>query len=354
KLTKEFQTGLNERRRAAYLSYKNSIQSLLSGLEKDIERVAIENSKSIRKVSQDVQMARQVLLRHSKLSAWNAFTWKKTQNEKENARENEIANERGPHRLPHLAKNSCGEYHKLTNEQKQALLDEYAQTKAVASKGVRVSARSKVNDASQTLEAIETMLDNLCSRTGLEALLFATRGSLDMPLKGVTYATPGVEEFLQSTMKIDTTDFLAKMEGFALQGLKAGVVQNHQQRRTELRTSVRNEVTKQLRDITGVNSARMEWKHYFRNVVKRYSIEIQGWPGDIPLEAVGDLSCARLEDLLKKLSNGVICWKKLTEDELAQREEEHALQIQNGDISASPPRRPRSDKGKKRKRTSGA
>jgi hypothetical protein len=41
-----------------------------------------------------------------------------------------------------------------------------------------------------------------------------------MPLKGVTYATPGVKEFLQSTMKIDTTDFLAKMEGFALQGLK--------------------------------------------------------------------------------------------------------------------------------------
>ncbi len=98
----------------------------------------------------------------------------------------------------------------------------------------------------------------------------------------------------------------------------------------------------------------MEWKHYFRNVVKRYSIEIQGWPGDIPLETVGDLSCARLEDLLKKLSNGTICWKKLTEDELAQREEEHALQIQNGDISASLPRRPRSDKGKKRKRTSGA
>ncbi len=60
KLTKEFQTGLNERRRAAYLSYKNAIQSLLSGLEKDIERVAIENRKSIKKVSQDVQMARQV------------------------------------------------------------------------------------------------------------------------------------------------------------------------------------------------------------------------------------------------------------------------------------------------------
>jgi len=46
----------------------------------------------------------------------------------------------------------------LTKEQKQAFLDEYAQSKAVASKGVRVSARSKVNDAAQTLEAVETMV----------------------------------------------------------------------------------------------------------------------------------------------------------------------------------------------------
>lgn len=51
-------------------------------------------------------------------------------------------------------------------------------------------------------------------------MLFATRGSTDLPMKGVTFATPGVEHFLEGVMKSDPQDFLGKMEGFAVQGVK--------------------------------------------------------------------------------------------------------------------------------------
>jgi len=37
---------------------------------------------------------------------------------------------------------------------------------------------------------------------------------------GSSYATEGVEHFISEVLKIDNTDFIRKMEGFAIQGLK--------------------------------------------------------------------------------------------------------------------------------------
>jgi hypothetical protein len=51
-------------------------------------------------------------------------------------------------------------------------------------------------------------------------MLFATRGTTDLPMKGVAFSTAGVKHFLEGVMKIDPQDFLGKMEGFAVQGVK--------------------------------------------------------------------------------------------------------------------------------------
>ena len=51
-------------------------------------------------------------------------------------------------------------------------------------------------------------------------MLFTTHGSTDLPMKGVTFATAGVKNFLEAVMKTDPQDFLGKIEGFAVQGVK--------------------------------------------------------------------------------------------------------------------------------------
>jgi hypothetical protein len=51
-------------------------------------------------------------------------------------------------------------------------------------------------------------------------MLFAMRGSTNLPMKGVTFATAGVENFLEGVLKTDPQDFLGKMEGFTVQGVK--------------------------------------------------------------------------------------------------------------------------------------
>jgi hypothetical protein len=70
------------------------------------------------------------------------------------------------------------------------------------------------------LKLIPVKLNNLKSRMGIETMLFVTHGSTDLPMNGVTFATVGVKNFLEVVMKTDPQDFLGKMEGFAVQGVK--------------------------------------------------------------------------------------------------------------------------------------
>jgi hypothetical protein len=43
---------------------------------------------------------------------------------------------------------------------------------------------------------------------------------MDLPLHGIAFTTEGVEDFLEGAMKMDMQDFIGKMEGFAVQGVK--------------------------------------------------------------------------------------------------------------------------------------
>jgi flagellar hook protein FlgE len=77
-------------------------------------------------------------------------------------------------------------------------------------------------------------------------MLFTTRGSTDLPIRGVAFATEGVEDFLEGAMKTDTQDFITKMEGFAVQGVK-GAAKNHQQHAAALRADIRSKIQQGLR-----------------------------------------------------------------------------------------------------------
>jgi hypothetical protein len=145
-----------------------------------------------------------------------------------------------------------------------------------------------------------------------------------------------------------------------------GAAKNHQQRLSAIRADIRNEMTESLsktsyiyeyiliniycvETVVGDDTARMEWKHYWRNVVKRYHVIIEGWPDKIPFRNLSDASSPLpdLENLLRKWRNGKTYWKTLTEDEIKVLDLEHDAQIENGELDAPIPRRRRSDYGKK-------
>ena len=102
---------------------------------------------------------------------------------------------------------------------------------------------------------------------------------------------------------------------------------------------------------SGVPGAKMEWIHYFRNVVKRYSVIIEGWPPEIEFVNLSSASIDNLQKLRRKWKQGTTHWKKLSLAELEKSEKEHDAQIEDGEIQAPPLRRTRSDKGRKRRRS---
>ena len=94
----------------------------------------------------------------------------------------------------------------------------------------------------------------------------------------------------------------------------------------------------------------MEWKHYGRNVVKRYMVVIEGWPTNIPFRNLSDASSSLsdLESLLRKWRSGKVYWKAITNSELQELDSARNVEIEHGDQEAPAPRRRRSDYGKKR------
>ncbi|KAG1720808.1 hypothetical protein EDB19DRAFT_1597968, partial [Suillus lakei] len=56
--------------------------------------------------------------------------------------------------------------------------------------------------------------------------------------------------------------------------------ENHQQRVAKIRGQIRSEINVAL--LTGNPKATMQWTHFFRNIVKCYSVVIEGWPEQIP------------------------------------------------------------------------
>jgi hypothetical protein len=80
----------------------------------------------------------------------------------------------------------------------------------------------------------------------------------------------------------------------------------------------------------------MQWKNYFCNVVKQYSVVIEGWPAEIEFANLSKSSSSmdNLEKLLCKWKQGTTYWKKLTHAELEKLEEECDAQIEDGGIQA--------------------
>ncbi|KAG1886378.1 uncharacterized protein F5891DRAFT_1201046 [Suillus fuscotomentosus] len=174
--------------------------------------------------------------------------------------------------------------------------------------GLHVSEKFKINDITQTLKAVKNELNSLNCCTGAETILYTTRGSTDLLLRGVAFATKGVQHFMSSVMGIDNQDLVSKMEGFAVQGMK------------EL--------------ITGDPDARMQWTHYFRNVVQHYQVAIESWPDNITFTNLSQASSARpdLEMLYSKWESKQIKWKVLADEEFEELYSKCQGQIDRGKI----------------------
>ncbi|KAI6013403.1 hypothetical protein BKA83DRAFT_4063243 [Pisolithus microcarpus] len=342
-LTQEAREEFLAQRRSKKEHFKQDLDNTWQQIDDATKTIALANHKSVNRVRRELYLGHNSFhTRRSKLSAWNAFCWKKKK---------EYSNVQlpgGKSALPALVRKASEEYKSLSMEEKKALIEEYARHKERKTFGLRATAKSKVNDITETLKAVENELTSLQYRTGAETVLYMTRGSTDLPLRGVAFATEGVENFMGTVMRIDNQDLVSKMEGFAVQGVK-GAAANYQQHVSQVRGAIREIINAKLQEITGQPNAKMQWAHYFRNVVTRYLVSIEGWPDRIPFTNLSTISSALpdLEMLLRKWEAGSTFWKLLNNQDYEVLCRECDAKLNSGELVEGT-RRTRSDKGTKR------
>ncbi|KAG1835967.1 hypothetical protein DFJ58DRAFT_735336 [Suillus subalutaceus] len=261
------------------------------GLDEMVKTIASSHHKSFRCVQNDLCLGRGLMrFKHSKLNVWNTFCWKKRQ-------ENDGNGATGKNVLQELAE----------------LLVEYGKHKEMQATGIQISTKAKLN--------------NLRSWTGVESMFYATCGSTNLPVHGVNFTTEGVDEFMSSTMNINSQDLISKMEGFAVRQkiIKSSVLQ--------FSSAIRHEIGKRLVEITKDEDAKMHWTNYFRNVVQCYQVIIEGWPTNIPFTNLSKVSSALpdLDMLLRKWRSNAIKWRRVDDEEFQQLLKERNESLENGE-----------------------
>ncbi|KIK13830.1 hypothetical protein PISMIDRAFT_118101 [Pisolithus microcarpus 441] len=111
-----------------------------------MKTITLANHKSINHVQRELYLGHNSFrTRRSKPSAWNAFCWKKKKEHDDGGRS----------ALSALVQQASEEYRSLSMEDKAALIEEYMHHKEHKTFGLRATAKSKVNNITGTLKAIE-------------------------------------------------------------------------------------------------------------------------------------------------------------------------------------------------------
>ncbi|KAG2126224.1 hypothetical protein DEU56DRAFT_758971 [Suillus clintonianus] len=331
-MSKEARATLTAGRRAKSRQFKVALDEAWNQLDDATKTIASAHHKSIRRVQNDLYIGHGILRsRRTNRICGTRSAGKKVKTVRIGTRVETT--------LKQLVREHKDEYLALSKEEQEVLLKEYTDWTKTKTTGTRISTKLWRNE-----------LNSLRCRTGAETILYTTRGSTDLPLRGVTFTTEGVEHFMHSVMSIDNQDLVSKMEGFAIQGMK-GAAKNHKDRVSDVRSAIREIINSGLRKITGEPHANMQWTHYFRNIVRRYQVTIVGWPDNIPFVNLSKVSSAlpELERLFHLWDTRITFWKTLTDEEFAKICQEHNEKLKSGEIEDIH-RRTRSDKGTKRKR----
>ncbi|KIJ30272.1 hypothetical protein M422DRAFT_187351, partial [Sphaerobolus stellatus SS14] len=98
--------------------------------------------------------------------------------------------------------------------------------------------------------------------------------------------------------------------------------------------------------ITGKKNAAMTWENYETKIRLNEGVELVGWPENIPMNpaTLGTHALKKIYDLLK---NKTVYWRKMSEAEQVEAEEDYTTQLMKGAVTPKE-RKERSDKGQAR------
>ncbi|PPQ81407.1 hypothetical protein CVT25_015918 [Psilocybe cyanescens] len=315
--------------------------------------------------------------KHSKVNAYNAYLHMKAEELRDNG-EN-----------PTLAKLHSEEfkteYNNLGEDELEEIITRHTESSS-ATYQQRVTARARVQDVAHTFKTMQQMV-RPSMRIGVEGFICLVRNSPEYHMepkwyfsnqalvdymrvavpvhKGwdIGYVSAKLEAFaiagcnsinLRQTSKQRGWDIgyvSAKLEAFAIAGCNSiNLRQTSKQRADEMKRQIREKICTMLVEITNNETAVMHYIDYKEKIVQRYGVELIGWTyNKFTNPSILSTSLPALQVLLDPINTGSWKFIWLTPLQLNERCQEHQKAIDNGSIPAPKTRKPRKDRGTKRK-----
>ncbi|KAE9389241.1 hypothetical protein BT96DRAFT_755967, partial [Gymnopus androsaceus JB14] len=134
-------------------------------------------------------------------------------------------------------------------------------------------------DSFLTGERVRETLERLNVRTGDEALLIITSGSVERSHRPyVATTSKRVDDFCIEVLKLIPHDVGVKMDGFMVTGIE-GVARTHAQVLLKMKHSISELIARKLQEIAGSTKAvRMNYTNFPDRITKRYGIIVRNWP----------------------------------------------------------------------------
>ncbi|KAI0692611.1 hypothetical protein BC835DRAFT_1247004, partial [Cytidiella melzeri] len=181
------------------------------------------------------------------------------------------------------------------------------------------------HDARATLKSVQTQLENLFNRTGVEFLLFASRSDSSAFMHPMSWSTGDhIDEYFQMTFKKSTGQFAGMLECFLLSGLE-GTVKTYQNELMELKQKTAKLIFEKLETAAHPHKvSRMFYSDFHHHITEKYGIIIENWPLSVFTSPGNIGSRIELNTLFNAWESGATRFRRLTPAELIEWERQQS------------------------------
>ncbi|KAJ3484015.1 hypothetical protein NLJ89_g12016 [Agrocybe chaxingu] len=248
------------------------------------------------------------------------------------------------------------EYNTLSREEREEIMNNHQDT-TLAHHRKRPTAKARIQDVTVTLKNVRGLLQGLNMRVGVEAFFCVVRNTPDYHMDPIWFFTSkAMMEYMPIAVPFrqawDLAQVGTKLEAFAIAGCDSiNLHRTSKQKADEIKRQIRDKINLMLVEITNNENATMQYVNYEELVVQRYGVELVGWTYEKfvnPSEL--STSLPPLRQLLDAINNGDCKFRKLTVAEVKARRQEYQKKVDDGTLPTNT-RKPRKDKGTKRKKT---
>ncbi|PPQ92919.1 hypothetical protein CVT25_000626 [Psilocybe cyanescens] len=268
--------------------------------------------------------------KHSKVNAYNAYLHMKA----EELRDNE--------ENPTLAKLHSEEFKTKYSNLGEDKLEEII--------------TPRVQDVAHTFKTMQQMMNGLNRRVGVEGFICLVRNSPEYHMEPKWYfSNQALVNYMRVAVPIhkgwDIGYVSAKLEAFAIAGCNSiNLCRTSKQQADEMKRQIREKICTMLVEITNNKTAVMHYIDYKEKIVQCYGVELIGWTYDkFTNPSILSTSLPALQALLDAINTRSCKFIWLTPLQLNEHHQERQKAIDNGSIPAPKTRKPRKDRGTKRK-----